>query len=473
MEILFDRLLIAPSPVGLAQALADASRAASRGRSASPRDAAGALNAVLTTPEGRRLCDFGRTPELTLPATNAINVVEVAWWSDFGGRRHVRLRGGRGLPPSPLPGESMLLHVYPGSALRWERGGRATAVVHCDCGTWGEPESLGWMGDCCGPCHDRGDDALPARRAAWRLPGAALGELLLSPDGASLARLGLDDELSVWDALSGELRARSQMPRRQVTRLLALADGGGRAALLMRGPARVVAVWGLDGPRELGRLPRGGGQACFAPDGAALLVTDANGAAFWRFGAAPVRLDGAATTWPSGPSIAVSPDGQIAAAYDSQGLRLWLLPSGQPLADLPGATGSPTWNTGQTVSFSPDGSLLCLARSNASGVSEVLFYGVATQGPAQPVSLPGVPTFYPRLGPDNRTLLAHCLGGDGRSGVVAWDAATGVERGRLSWAGTCQAFAALRPDGSLLTVAHGDRAVRVWPAEALLGGTVV
>jgi WD40 repeat protein len=47
-------------------------------------------------------------------------------------------------------------HVYPESVLAVRRAdGGETHLACCRCGNVGTPESLGWMGDTCGPCFDR------------------------------------------------------------------------------------------------------------------------------------------------------------------------------------------------------------------------------------------------------------------------------------------------------------------------------
>src|SRR5262249_32549579 len=52
----------------------------------------------------------------------------------------------------------------------------------CDCGAWGEPASLGWMGPNCGPCHDRGPGE-SAEPTSWQA-GDPVERLAIGPDGA-------------------------------------------------------------------------------------------------------------------------------------------------------------------------------------------------------------------------------------------------------------------------------------------------
>src|SRR4029079_19048104 len=54
-------------------------------------------------------------------------------------------------------------HVYPEAVLgaRGKKDGERYLAV-CRCGAIATPESLGWMGDTCGPCFDRQADGYPS-----------------------------------------------------------------------------------------------------------------------------------------------------------------------------------------------------------------------------------------------------------------------------------------------------------------------
>ncbi len=158
----FDKRLIDPTQSQLATVLGKAMAAANKDNTTHEnlmtRDAAFwgrfALDVLKSGREGRRRsCKGGR----------AIPEVVAAWWTDPANRKHVRITGRTRRPWALLRGEAELRampswwHIYPEGAL-----GRRTAddeseqfLAVCKCGAVGSPESLGWMGDSCGPCFDR------------------------------------------------------------------------------------------------------------------------------------------------------------------------------------------------------------------------------------------------------------------------------------------------------------------------------
>lgn len=104
-------------------------------------------------PEGRRRsCKGGR----------AVPEVIAGWWTDPAGRKHIRIIGRTRMARSGLRGEVEMRslppwwHVYPEAILgvRGKKEGERYLAV-CRCGAIGTPETLGWMGDTCGPCFDR------------------------------------------------------------------------------------------------------------------------------------------------------------------------------------------------------------------------------------------------------------------------------------------------------------------------------
>ncbi|MBY0228008.1 MAG: hypothetical protein K2W96_01880, partial [Gemmataceae bacterium] len=149
------RILIDPTPEALAGEVRAASERARSRAGLAPdlaEDEIGRLHHVIAAaPEGWREW-AERSP--TSRFRTLAQVIAV-WWSDHLGRRHVgllespRADGSHCLPPGPL--RPPLECLYPSSVAHRRRHGRTRHLVLCDCGAWGEPAALGWMGPCCGP----------------------------------------------------------------------------------------------------------------------------------------------------------------------------------------------------------------------------------------------------------------------------------------------------------------------------------
>ena len=164
--------------------------------------------AVAAKPEGWEMFCGGRGG---VPATQVL----AAWWTDAIGRKHVVVRGRRVehdeakrlLLKEELAARTPLWHAYPEYVCRRTVGGTEQIVCACGCGAVGTPESLGWMGETCGPCFDRKEELgaaglranLPGVLYGERDPLGALGALACSPDGNRVAAREGDDIVCYWD----------------------------------------------------------------------------------------------------------------------------------------------------------------------------------------------------------------------------------------------------------------------------------
>src|SRR5207248_6080223 len=144
----------------------------------------------------------------------------------FAGRKHTRVVGRRGefnnsqranvlCPTEERPFQWL---TYPENLYFREADGRRELWGVCRCGAAGPPESLGWMGNVCGPCHDRleagetppGHD-FPSRTLLAgherHVDGVffALGGRAL----ASFSRFG--DGVRLWDPAEGVCAAELEM----------------------------------------------------------------------------------------------------------------------------------------------------------------------------------------------------------------------------------------------------------------------
>lgn len=174
--------------------------------------------------------------------------LRVVWVTDAAGRWHCRVQALR-LPAAPDDGRSPAEILYAGHVYRFTREPNAAplALVGCACGEIDLPAAIGWMGDRCGPCHDR----------------AEAGEALPEPLGRH-ERQPLDGTAVVG-------------------RTLAVRPDG-RQALVLRprrpdepgDDANVLLLWDLDDQRELARWATQGTIGVnFSPDGGTFALVSA------------------------------------------------------------------------------------------------------------------------------------------------------------------------------------------------------
>jgi hypothetical protein len=238
-----DRVLLAPSQADVEEALREAVSAANAGTGRDrlalpPHGLHAGLARMESEGEGQLDWPTRRRAGAVRPGAG------VAWWRDYLGRAHVRVIAAVSTA-SPLgPDWPALAAVYPGRVLvRWRDGRPAAALASCACGASGEPAALGWMGDVCGPCHDRGGagQAPPAAPAAV----GPFADVALAPDGSALATLSTEGAVEVR-GLDGAPRAAFAAPGGPPERrALALGPGAGcsawcgsRASATTCGPAR-------------------------------------------------------------------------------------------------------------------------------------------------------------------------------------------------------------------------------------------
>jgi len=248
------------------------------------------------------------------------------------------------------------------------------------------------------------------RTIAAHEPGGAPG-VAYAPDGLSLASIGVDQTVKLWDAGTGEL-----------LRTLTVAEG------------------------ELG------GDVAFSPDGRLLaasftsqvLVWDAaSGELRWRW---PGRMLGAAQV----DRVAFSPDSTRLAAANIDGQpKVWDVTTGGELLTLPGHA-----DHCEAIAFSPDGARLATGDVGGS----VRLWDAAT-GQTLLTLTHGGNVHGVAFSPDGRHLAA--AGEDGR--LLVWDTASGQVL--LSLPGRTGIYdVAYMPDGKRLVTVHQDGTTALWDA---------
>jgi hypothetical protein len=492
----YDCTLIAPDKTRLERALAEAVAAANgraQAQTLSGPPPEGALRAAEADgpAEGWWQWNGG---EGRGRAWESLSLAAVAWWTDRAGRRHVRVVGGRRRFSRPQlnhlfdpqrEGWPALALVYPDVGFLAERGGRRSLVAVCACGAFGPPERLGWMGDCCGPCHDRREEGAtpapvwPAGRGAT-LPGARPEGgwspfLAFSPDGQRLAASTGGGAVRLWDVRTGKARLTLSGP----------ADGGGQVAEALTCFAFTPDGRGLLSASLHGQVARrdtetGQGQALLrvggwvhalavSPGGALLAVSDpASGITGWDLpGCAPRPLAPPAIRPPLVRRLAFSPDGRaLAAGYFDGSVRLWDVAGRAAPASLRGPHSEI-----HSLSYSADGRTLAVGyrpEFTMRGWGQphpVLLWDTARE--IIRLAVAGAqPTNSAALTPDGRWLLT----GDDGHRLRVWDTRTGEEALAALWHRSAIGPLAVSPDGQTVASCDQEGTVRLWPWEALRPG---
>jgi hypothetical protein len=372
--------------------------------------------------------------------------VVAAWWSDYLGRRHVRIAGaGRAdLAAALAPGPSRppLAWIYPRHCVMVGEHRRYRLLVLCGCGAWGRPEEVAWMGPCCGPCADRGEGE-PAPALGWRMGESAVEHLEVA--AGRVACLDRAGRLEVREAPGGRLLdERASFP---AAKLAVSPDG----ELVGLGAAARTEVIGPAGSWAAGEFPFAfarEGPALFLHDGRERLVLlDLPTRRARRFGVPhPLRLR----------DLAVSPDGRLlAGAAGPRGLYFWDVRTGAPIDRMPiGDCVGP-------LAFSPDGTFLAAAVLNRR--RHVALYDVLTGRYRATLGVSADVEGF-AFSPDGAWLVTA-----EEDTLRIWEVHTGLERRSLSPADGREGLGpvAFTPDGRFLLVGTSRGSVWLWPAEML------
>jgi hypothetical protein len=469
--MLFDRRMIDPTVEELRDALTQAAH--SRGLPREPIDPGfwdPLLGEVEAQPEGGRYgIDTAR--------------VILAWWSDHLGRRHVRVSRATDVSidpeaPQPVPtGWAPLGQIYPEHILIRQRpGGDEALLAVCRCGEWGRPGELAWMGETCGACHDRAEEAgepcpVAAPFVLEGQPRENVMALAFTPDGQALASVNRNGIAKLWDLTTGLGRTVMELG---ITLHTALEAPGGRLLLL----SEQGQVWELDSTTGRHALLADGPVRPFhlvcaarTPEGRVLLVGAQE--RHYLLDLADGALELLVTLFGARVGRALfSPEGVFWWLDLGRTLRSMDL-QGRTTVLLEGNPQTPSW-TGQVgegeLAASADGRWLVRAWSQRG----IHLWDVAGRR-ARELSCDPPPSIRGMLralafSPDGLTLASSTMLGKGPGGgVKLWSVPDGLDLGTLSWEPSPAWALAFSPDGQTLAAASFHGSIRLLRWRSLLG----
>jgi RNA polymerase sigma factor (sigma-70 family) len=296
----------------------------------------------------------------------------------------------------------------------------------------------------------------------------------LTPDGKTIAAVGLSGGVDLWDATTGERRHTLKGHEGRIWSAAFSADG---KTLVTGGADKTLRTWDVATGRELlciADCPELVGSVALSPDGRLLAsvgyretspgpgitswlpdsrvrVWDASTGKELRQLVVGAGQTGHGAAAGSGVvAVAFAPDGKtlVTVGMDYV-LRVWDVTAGKELRAFPGCS----TNSG-ALALAPDGKWAAFA----NGGTTVRVVDLATGKDRVPLPGHAGGVWAAAVTPDGRRIVT--AGGD--ASVSVWEAATGRELRRLRGHEGYVAGLALAPDGRSLYTLGSDRRLRAW-----------
>lgn len=282
----------------------------------------------------------------------------------------------------------------------------------------------------------------------------------LSPDGRRVAEAS-GQILRLWDAKTGE---EILAPHGHIDTVwsVALSPDRRTAATADATNPGILRFWDLTTVKELRHCEGHGGdlgRIAFTPDGKGLVSTGADGTVrLWDVATAKeIRcFEGSAGF---GATLALSPDGAWLAEASPDGLRGWVVATGNPLPWL-----TVKGRVLRSAAFSTDGKLL----ATGGWHKEISLWDPSTGQEIRRLEGHTGSVYSVAFSPDGKTLASTSCNDRYHAGagedfeIRFWDVSTGRESRRLQGAKGGAYELAFSADGKLLVSAGGDGRVRLW-----------